>query len=70
VEKRRDYSHLDLKEYSTADANRRQTSVLRRHRRKWAEKTVKESETYSTRLLPGFVLELAPIFAAADAAQG
>src|SRR5205823_9504071 len=70
VEKREDYWHLGVKEYWIVDANRREMWVLRRQRRKWAEKRVKETETYSTRLLPCFVLELAPIFAAADAALG
>jgi hypothetical protein len=31
---------------------------------------VRETEAYSTRLLPDFTLDLAAVFAAADAAQG
>jgi Uma2 family endonuclease len=70
VEKREDYWHLGVKEYWIVDAERREMLVLRRQRGKWAERIVQENECYSTRLLPGFGLELAPVFAAADAAQG
>jgi hypothetical protein len=43
--------------------------ALRRRRGKWAEITVRETESYTTRLFPGFVLDLAVVFAAADAAR-
>jgi hypothetical protein len=40
---------------------------MRCQRGKWSERAVRETETYSTCLLPDFTLDLAAVF---DAAQG
>jgi Uma2 family endonuclease len=66
-EKRDDYWHIGVKEYWIVDAQRREMLVHRRQRTKWSQRTVGESETYSTRLLPGFSLDLAAVFTAAQA---
>jgi Uma2 family endonuclease len=70
VDKREDYWQLGVKEYWIVDAERREMLVLRRRPGKWSPKTVRETETYVTRLLPGFSLHVAAVFAAADAARG
>src|SRR5438094_8801150 len=61
------YWHLGVKEYWIVDHERRAMLVLRRGRKKWSEQIVKEDETYTTKLLPGFALDLAAVFARSEA---
>jgi Uma2 family endonuclease len=67
-DKREDYWELGIREYWIVDLDRREVVALRRGRAKWSDKLIAEDGTYTTRFLPGFVLHLAPVFAAADAA--
>jgi Uma2 family endonuclease len=64
--KREDYWELGVREYWIVDLDRRSLTVLRRGRGKWTEKAVAEDGSYTSRLLPGFTLNLAPVFAAMD----
>jgi Uma2 family endonuclease len=66
VEKREEYLRFGIKEYWIVDAERQEVLVLRRWRNRWRERVVSASETDSTRLLPGFVLDVGRIFAAAN----
>jgi Uma2 family endonuclease len=70
--KRRDYEEkpdeylaFGVREYWIVDASKEEMLILRRRGGRWAERGVKSSETYKTRLLPGFELDLAALFAAA-----
>lgn len=69
VEKREEYFRFGVLEYWIVDAQRREVLVLRRRGGKWVEKTLGPTETYCTRLLPGFEFRCASVFEAADSAD-
>ncbi len=62
-EKRREYAAIGVKEYWIIDRFRRTMTVCRGNRR---SKVVREHETYTTDLLPGFELRLSELLAVAD----
>ncbi|HEV2293005.1 MAG TPA: Uma2 family endonuclease [Tepidisphaeraceae bacterium] len=64
-EKPQEYLAFGVSEYWILDAAKQQMTVLRRSRGQWAPKIVKHGETYSTRLLPEFTLDLAAVLDAA-----
>jgi Uma2 family endonuclease len=69
-EKPEEYLAFGVREYWIVDNEKSQMTVLRRSGGRWSPRTVKEHERYKTRLLPGFELDLAAVFAAArDAAD-
>ena len=57
-----------MREYWVVDADRQEMLVLTRSGKRWKEQLVGRQGVYRTRLLPGFELDLAPVFAAARAA--
>ncbi len=65
TEKRDEYWSLGVKEYWIVDASVQQVLVLRRGRSDWIEKTLGPDDICETKLLPGFKLPCAAIFAAA-----
>lgn len=65
TEKRDEYWTLGIKEYWIVDAKLQQVLVLRRGRSAWTEKTLVPGDVCITKLLPGFTLSCAGIFAAA-----
>jgi Uma2 family endonuclease len=68
VEKREEYLLFGVFEYWVCNADRRELLVLRRSRGQWVERVLRPPEVYRTRLLPGLELDLAAVFATADAA--
>lgn len=64
-EKPEEYLQVGVKEYWIVDEERGEVVVLRRSRGRWARSVVRPPETYKTRLLPGFELDIAAVFAAA-----
>jgi Uma2 family endonuclease len=66
-EKREEYHAFGVREYWIIDVYLRQVTVLRRWGRRWRESIVRPPAVYRTRLLPGFELDCAALFAAADA---
>jgi Uma2 family endonuclease len=65
--KKKEYPAAGVKEYWIIDPFRRIMTVCMKRRGKVTDRIIKEHETYQTDLLPGFVLELAPLLALADA---
>ena len=70
AEKREEYLLFGIREYWIVDAGREEVLVLRRVKDRWAERVVRPPKTVRTRLLPGFELDVAQVFAAARAAGG
>jgi Uma2 family endonuclease len=71
--KRDEYLAAGVVEYWVIDRFRRQMTVFRRDGRRIAEVVIREADSYTTPLLPGFELPLAKVLAEADklaAAQG
>lgn len=68
-EKPEEYLRFGVREYWIVDAEKRQMTVLRRSRGKWAERVVHPGEIYKTRLLPGFQFDCAAVFEAAESAD-
>lgn len=66
VEKAEEYRELGIPEYWIFDRFRRTLTVYRGSREAPEEVVVREGEIYSTPLLPGFELPLAPLLAIAD----
>jgi Uma2 family endonuclease len=64
-EKPDEYLRFGVVEYWIVDAEKELMRALRRSRGRWAPRDVRPSETYRTRLLPGFQFEIAPVFRAA-----
>ena len=64
-EKPGDYLAFGVREYWIVDAAKEEVLVLRRSGRKWDKSVVKAGTKYTTRLLPGFEFDPAPVFAAA-----
>ena len=60
-----EYLAFGVSEYWIMDEFKKQMTVLIRPRGAWKEKIVKPSQKYSTRHLPGFALDLKPVFATA-----
>ncbi|MGE3808888.1 MAG: Uma2 family endonuclease [Gemmataceae bacterium] len=69
VLKREEYLDFGVREYWIVDADRREVLVLRRRGQQWTERVVAEKERYTTKSLPGFKLDVAAIFRAADRAS-
>ena len=65
-EKRIEYRDLGVREYWLIDRFRRAMVVYRWQGKRWAKHVVRESEVYSTSLLPGFELSIAAILAVSD----
>ncbi|WP_165227505.1 Uma2 family endonuclease [Aquisphaera insulae] len=65
-EKRREYLAAGIREYWIIDRFRRTMTVYSKEPGESVEVVVKEGETYSSPLLPGFELPLAKIFGVAD----
>jgi Uma2 family endonuclease len=62
-EKKREYRDLGIEEYWIIDRFRRTLTVSRKRGR---DLVIHEGQTYTTRLLPGFELDLARLLAVAD----
>jgi len=67
--KRDEYLRTGVQEYWIIDRFRRRMTVIRGGAEPIMELVIGEQETYSTPLLPGFVLSLAQLLAAADAVK-
>jgi Uma2 family endonuclease len=65
-EKRAEYLRLGVKEYWIVDRFARQMMVITRGHGKVQPRVVAESQSYETKLLPGFVLPLARLFVRSD----
>ena len=63
-EKRREYLAAGVTEYWIVDPAERKVLVLRRRGDVWAEHVVPAGDTYTTGLLPDFVLETSQLFTA------
>jgi hypothetical protein len=66
TEKRDEYWTLGVKEYWIVDSDREQVVTLRRGRSQWIEKLLGPKDVCEAKLLPGFQLACAPVFAAAS----
>jgi Uma2 family endonuclease len=66
VEKRQEYMELRISEYWIIDRFRRIMTVVRNEPKGPKEIIIRENETYTTPLLPGFELPLARLLAVAD----
>ncbi|MBI1918160.1 MAG: Uma2 family endonuclease [Planctomycetes bacterium] len=69
VDKREEYFSFGVLEYWIFNADRQEMLVLRRHGGRWAEQPVRPPQTYSTRRLPGLVIDCAAVFQAARAVR-
>jgi Uma2 family endonuclease len=69
-DKREEYLLFGVREYWIVDANRREVMVLRRRGQRWTEQVVEPPAVVTTKLLPGFALNCAAVFEAADAVGG
>jgi Uma2 family endonuclease len=67
VEKREEYLAFGVLEYWIVNAEREELLVLRRYGGRWVEQSVRPPQTYSTRRLPGLVIDCAAVFQAARA---
>jgi Uma2 family endonuclease len=65
-EKREEYLRYGVKEYWIVDAASEELLVLRRSGNRWRPQTVVAPAKYTTRLLPGFELDIAAVFEAAN----
>jgi Uma2 family endonuclease len=65
-EKLEEYLAFGIREYWIVDADQQRMLVLRRWGRRWRETEVRPPDVYKTRLLPGFELDVAAIFRAAE----
>jgi Uma2 family endonuclease len=64
-EKPAEYLAFGVSAYWIVDAAKRELTVLRRSRGQWARQIVTPGETYTTRLLPAFTLDVAAVLDAA-----
>jgi Uma2 family endonuclease len=69
-EKPEEYLEFGVREYWVVDEQRQEMLVHRRVGGRWRTRVVASTEVYSTRILPGFQLNLAAVFAAAGTARG
>jgi Uma2 family endonuclease len=60
-----EYLEFGVREYWIVDAGKEQMTVLLRRGGQWKRQVVSPPEKYSSRLLPGFSLDLKRVFAAA-----
>ena len=65
-QKRDEYLSVGIAEYWVIDRFRRQMTVFRSQENKVTEQIIADGESYSTSLLPGFVLEPGSLFEEAD----
>lgn len=65
-EKRIEYRDLGVREYWIFDRFRRALMIYRWQGKRWAKLVVREDETYTTPLLPGFELSVAALLAVSD----
>ena len=65
-DKREEYLLAGVREYWIIDPRERAMLVLRRDGNVWRERPVAGDAAYQTHLLPGFVLDLGKVFAAAE----
>ena len=65
-EKRIEYRDLSVQEYWIIDRFRRAMTAYSWRGKRWVKRVVKEGETYTTPLLPGFELSVARLLAVAD----
>jgi len=61
-----EYRDLGVQEYWIIDRFRRAMTVYYWRGKKWSKRTIRESDTYRTKLLPGFELPIARLFALSD----
>ncbi|HEV3262947.1 MAG TPA: Uma2 family endonuclease [Gemmataceae bacterium] len=66
VDKRQEYTEIRIPEYWIIDRFRRIMTVIHNRPGGVEEQVIRENETYSTPLLPGFELPLARLFGVAD----
>jgi Uma2 family endonuclease len=66
IDKRQEYMAIGVAEYWIIDRFARTMTVFRNHPRGPKQRVVREKQTYTTPLLPGFKLPLARLFAVAD----
>ena len=66
VTKRREYLAAGILEYWVVDPQTRSMLALTRHGDSWRERKLAARGNWSTPLLPGFTLKLAPVFAVLD----
>jgi Uma2 family endonuclease len=69
-EKREEYRDAKVKEYWIVDRFARQMTVYFWRGSRWIRRVVREQETYTTPLLPGFELSLAKLLAVSDKYHG
>ena len=67
-EKPDEYFAFGVSEYWIVDADKGEITVLQRSRGKWARASVKSRDTYRTRLLPEFALDVDAVLNAAKSA--
>jgi Uma2 family endonuclease len=65
-EKKLEYRDLGVQEYWIIDRFRRTMTVYSWRGQRWAKRTIRETDTYRTPLLPGFELPLGRLFAVSD----
>ncbi|HEY4313376.1 MAG TPA: Uma2 family endonuclease [Pirellulales bacterium] len=70
VEKREEYLKFGIQEYWIVDGERRVLIVLVRQGDQWEERRIHPPEKYASISLPGFELDCAAVFAAADSVGG
>jgi hypothetical protein len=61
-----EYLRFGVREYWIIDIQRREMTVLRRSRDKWVKQVIQPGKPYRTKLLPGFVFDLAAVFEAGE----
>ncbi len=66
VDKRREYIKAGIREYWIIDRFQRTLTVIHNRRNGPKEQVIAETQSYESRLLPGFKVPLAPLLAAAD----
>ncbi|MFO0965287.1 MAG: Uma2 family endonuclease [Gemmataceae bacterium] len=67
MEKRDEYLRAGIKEYWLIDRFRRQMTVFSRHGKRIKKQVIREGQTYTTPLLPGFELPIKRLLQLADA---
>ena len=65
-EKREEYLAFGVKEYWIVDADEQEILALRRWGGRWRERYLRPGDVYEPRVLPGFQLDVAAVFRAAD----
>jgi Uma2 family endonuclease len=68
-DKREEYLAFGVLEYWIVNAERGEMMVLRRRGGRWADFSVRPPQTYTTRRLPGLVIDVAAVFEAARAVR-